>query len=70
MVSVRTACRHKVYADPLSDELQNKIKNLKEVKATTNYTITFKLTKEDKTWKVEDISDIDMQKIHGLYEGK
>ena len=26
MVSVRTACRHKVYADPLSDKLQIKLK--------------------------------------------
>ncbi len=56
--------------DNISSFIDYKIKNLKEVKATTNYTITFKLTKEDKTWKVEDISDIDMQKIHGLYEGK
>lgn len=56
--------------DNISSFIDYKIKNLKEVKSTTSYTITFKLTKDDNNWKVEDISDVDMQKLHGLYEGK
>lgn len=44
---------------------------LKAMKATTdkaNYTIDFNLVKDDKKWVLEQISDIDLQKIHGLYE--
>ncbi len=46
-----------------------KIKQLKDVTDKAKYEITFHLTKEDKEWVVEDISDIDRQKIHGLFEG-
>lgn len=44
-----------------------KIKELKDVTDKTTYTITFNLTKEDGEWKLEDITDTDRQKIHGLY---
>ena len=40
---------------------------MKTVNDKTKYTITFNLTKEDGKWKVEDLSDVDRQKIHGLY---
>ncbi len=46
-----------------------KLKELESVSDTTTYTITFYLTKEDGDWKLQDISDLDLQKIHGLYEG-
>lgn len=46
-----------------------KFKELQSVADTTTYTITFYLTKEDGEWKLQDISDLDLQKIHGLYEG-
>ena len=46
-----------------------KLKELQSVADTTTYTITFYLTKEDGEWKLQDISDLDLQKIHGLYEG-
>ena len=36
---------------------QNKIK----------YTINFTLTKKDDNWEMDEITDIDRQKIHGLY---
>ena len=45
-----------------------KIKELKNVTDKTKYEITFHLTRVDNEWKVDDISDIDRQKIHGLYE--
>lgn len=46
-----------------------KLKELQSVADTTTYTITFYLMKEDGEWKLQDISDLDLQKIHGLYEG-
>ena len=45
-----------------------KIKELKNVTDKTKYEITFHLTRVDDEWEVDDISDIDRQKIHGLYE--
>lgn len=44
-----------------------KIKELKDVTDKTTYTMTFNLTKEDEEWKIQDISDTDRQKLHGLY---
>ena len=51
----------------MSSYIDYKIKQLKTVNDKTKYTITFNLTKEDGKWKVEDLSDFDKQKIHGLY---
>lgn len=45
-----------------------KLKELKSVTDTTKHTITFYLTKDGDDWKLQDISDVDRQKIHGLYE--
>ena len=45
-----------------------KIKELKNVTDKTKYEITFHLTRIDNEWQVDDISDIDRQKIHCLYE--
>ncbi len=45
-----------------------KIKELKDVTDKTTYTITFYLTKdENDEWKLQDITDTDRQKLHGLY---
>lgn len=46
-----------------------KIKQLKDVTDKAKYEITFHLNKEDGEWVIEDISDVDRQKIHGLFEG-
>ena len=46
-----------------------KLKELESVSDTTTYTITFHLTKEDGEWKIQNLSDLDLEKIHGLYEG-
>lgn len=46
-----------------------KLKELESVNDTTTYTITFYLNKENGDWKLQDISDSDRQKLHGLYEG-
>lgn len=47
-----------------------KIKELKNVTDKKKYDITFNLVKDkNNNWKLEDISDIDRKKIHGLYEG-
>lgn len=46
-----------------------KLKELESVSDTTTYTITFYLNKENGDWKLQDISDSDCQKLHGLYEG-
>ena len=45
-----------------------KIEQLKQVTDKVKYTITFNLTKEDDKWVVDDISDIDRKKIHGLFD--
>lgn len=45
-----------------------KIKNLKSTNDKVTYTITFTLTKKDDEWKLDNITDIDRQKIHGVYE--
>ena len=45
-----------------------RIKQLKAVTDKASYTIEFNLVKDDNTWVLEEISDTDLQKIHGLYE--
>ncbi|MDD6224264.1 MAG: hypothetical protein PUB18_04605 [bacterium] len=44
-----------------------KLEQLAKVKDKVTYTINFTLTKEDDKWKLDDITEIDRQKIHGLY---
>lgn len=45
-----------------------KIEQMETSKEKVTYTINFLLTKKDDKWKMEDISEIDRQKIHGIYE--
>lgn len=45
-----------------------KISQMKDTKDKVTYTITFTLTKEDDEWMLDDITDIDRQKIHGIYD--
>ena len=47
--------------------LDYKIKAMSQVKDKVTYTINFNLVKEDNDWKLNDISDIDRLKLHGLY---
>lgn len=44
-----------------------KIEQMKDAKEKVTYTITFTLTKNDDVWELDDITDIDRQKIHGMY---
>lgn len=44
-----------------------KLAQLEEVKDKVKYTINFTLVKEDNEWKLEGITEIDRQKLHGLY---
>lgn len=46
-----------------------RLDELKKVTDTETYTITFNLTKQDDIWKLEDLSDEDLNKINGLYAG-
>ena len=46
-----------------------KLEELETANDTVTYTITFYLTKEDGSWVLQDISDLDRKKFHGLYEG-
>jgi hypothetical protein len=47
-----------------------KLTQLKDVTDKAKYDITFYLSKdEDGEWELENISDVDRQKLHGLYEG-
>lgn len=55
--------------DEVDDEkfMDYKLEQLDEVKDKVKYTLNFTLTKEDNDWKLDDITEIDRQKIHGLY---
>lgn len=60
-----------VLEDGTTDEekfMDYKIKQMKDIKEKVTYTITFTLTKKDDNWTLDDITDIDRQKIHGIYE--
>ncbi len=45
-----------------------KLKEMDNIKDKKKYTLHFVLEKKDKDWKLEDITDIDRQKLHGLYD--
>ena len=47
--------------------LDYKLDLLEETTDRKTYTIEFTLTKEDKEWKLDDLSDDNISKIHGLY---
>ena len=54
--------------DSISSFITYKIKQLMDVTDKAKYEITFHLNKEDGEWVMEDITDVDRQKIHGLFE--
>ena len=45
-----------------------KLEELETANDTVTYNMTFYLTKEDGEWILQDISDLDRKKLHGLYE--
>lgn len=47
--------------------LQYKLGLLEDVKDKKTYTIEFSLTKEDDKWKLDSLSDTDIEKLHGIY---
>ena len=47
--------------------LDYKIGKMKDVKDKVTYTINFTLSKVDGNWRLDNISDVDRQKLHGLY---
>jgi len=53
----------------VSDSLYQdyKIQQLKAVTDRTKYTLDLGLTKKDNEWKLDELSDMERQKIHGLY---
>lgn len=54
--------------DSTKKYIDYKIKQLKDVTDKTTYTMTFNLTRDDDgEWIVDDITDSDRQKLHGLY---
>ena len=53
---------------PISEETKaNYFKALKNLDNIHGEFLNLNLTKENGKWQVEDLSDIDRQKIHGLY---
>lgn len=44
-----------------------KIKQMKDVKEKVKYTINFTLTKKDKKWVMDNITEAERLKLHGLY---
>ena len=61
------------YKDDETKEIDNnkfleyKLNQLEEVKDRKTYTVEFTLTKEDKEWKLDNLSNTNISKIHGLY---
>ncbi len=47
-----------------------KLNQLMDFKDRIQYTITFNLTRDDNKsdWKLEELSEVDLQKIHGIYK--
>ena len=41
---------------------------MKKMTDRVKYTIDFSLTKIENEWKLDDLLEIDRQKIHGLYK--
>ncbi len=55
--------------DDVASFIEYKIKQLLTVTDKTKYEMTFYLSKStDGDWMLEDLSDVDRQKLHGLYE--
>ena len=44
-----------------------KLKELKNAKDKVTYTLTLFLTKKDNKWMLNDLTDTDISKIHGMY---
>lgn len=44
------------------------LSTLKNYQKRVKYTINFILTKVDSVWTLDQLSDVDLQKIHGIYE--
>jgi hypothetical protein len=53
--------------DTIKSYIDYKIQELKNVTEKTKYDITFTLTKEDGEWVIDELSDDDLLKLHGLY---
>lgn len=47
--------------------MEYKLEQLEQVKDKIKYTINFTLTKSNNKWQLDDITEIDRQKLHGLY---
>ena len=46
---------------------ENKIKAMEEVKERITYTINFTVSKLNDKWMVDDLTDMERMKLHGLY---
>ena len=51
----------------VSKFMDYKLEQMKKTTERVKYTLDFSLVKKDKEWTLEDISEIDRQKIHGIY---
>ena len=66
---VNNADLYKDSTGEISTTLYNddKLKSLEDVKDRTKYTINFTLSKIDEEWVVDDLTETERMKIHGLY---
>lgn len=66
-----TENREEFYTDNMYDEdlyIDYKLDTMKKYDKTITYTIDFKVTKENGKWVVNDLSENDIKKIHGIYD--
>jgi hypothetical protein len=47
--------------------LHNRIEQLNKSSDRVTYTIEFNLTKVDNNWTIDNLTDEDLEKIHGTY---
>lgn len=57
------------YKTPIEKEnsINEKLKEMKSVTTTLKYPLTFYLEKKEGKWYLEDLSESDLEKIHGMY---
>lgn len=48
--------------------LKYKLEQMKKVTDKVDYTVEFKVNKQDGTWVIENPSQTDLEKIHGIYD--
>lgn len=69
-VAIEVYDRAKMLEDLKEETVENQIKELLNRDDRVNYSLTFHLTKEKETWKLEPLDQEDQEKLYGIYKEK